>query len=171
MPASNSPAADPLATLLAIDLGLRSGLALYRRDGCLLWYRSTNFASIGRLKQAIPGILDEIATLERVVLEGGGQLATVWQRECQRRAIPCQTLAAETWRRRLLTPRQQQGTVIAKQSAGELARQVIDLLALKRPTSLRHDAAEAVLVGLYALLSSDWRDADKLAPLELLRSA
>lgn len=160
---STSSASDPLPTLLAVDLGLRSGLALYRRDGRLLWYRSTNFASLQRLKRAVGGILDPIDNLQAVVLEGGGQLAGPWQRECARRSIPCWTLAAEAWRRRLLLPRQQQTASQAKQQAGELAREVIVCLALKRPTSLRHDAAEAILIGFYALLRQDWLTAEQLA--------
>jgi hypothetical protein len=167
LPASTSPANEPLATLLAVDLGLRSGLALYRRDGRLLWYRSTNFGSVRRLKQALPGILDPLENLEFVILEGGGQLAEIWQRECARRALSCQTIAAETWRRQLLIPRQQQAAQQAKQSAGELARTVIDVLALKRPTSLRHDAAEAILVGLYALLRRGWGTSEQWASLGL----
>lgn len=169
MPASNSPATDSLATLLAVDLGLRSGLALYRRDGRLLWYRSTNFGSVRRLKQAVPGILDPIDGLQQVVLEGGGQLATVWQHECERRGLACTILAAETWRRRLLIPRQQQHAAQAKQSAGNLARKVIALLAEKQPTSLRHDASEAVLVGLYALLGEGWGDLEMLTTLGVPR--
>jgi hypothetical protein len=163
LPASTSPATDALPTLLAVDLGLRSGLALYRRDGQLLWYRSTNFGSVRQLKRGVPGILDGIDNLELVVLEGGGQLATVWQRECARRALPSDLIAAETWRRRLLIPRQQQSAGRAKQSAGELAREIIELLASKRPTSLRHDASEAILVGLYTLLSRGWGDFERLA--------
>jgi len=167
LPASRSSATESLSTLLAVDLGLRSGLALYRRDGRLLWYRSTNFGSVRRLKRGVPGILDGIDNLELVVLEGGGQLATVWQRECGRRILPCEVIAAETWRRRLLIPRQQQNAERAKQCAGELAREVIDTLALKRPTSLRHDASEAILVGLYALLNHGWGNSERLAALGL----
>lgn len=165
MPASTSPTPESLATLLAVDLGLRSGLALYRRDGRLLWYRSTNFGSVRRLKLAVPGILDPIENLKVVVLEGGGRLAEPWLRECQRREVPCQTIAAENWRKQLLIPRQHQDSQQAKQSAGELARAVIDCLALKRPTSLRHDAAEAVLVGLDALIRFGWYDVPRLAPI------
>lgn len=165
MPGSTSFTAEPQATLLAVDLGLRSGLAVYRNDGRLLWYRSTNFGSIRRLKQAVPGILDGIDNLQAVVLEGGGQLAEPWQRECLRRSFACQVVAAETWRRRLLIPRRQQGAQLAKQNAGELARAVIECLAVRRPTSLRHDAAEAVLVGLDALIRFGWHDAARLAPI------
>ncbi|HKI51257.1 MAG TPA: hypothetical protein VJ995_04235 [Geothermobacteraceae bacterium] len=168
MPASRSPANESLATLLAVDLGLRSGLAIYRRDGRLLWYRSTNFGSVRRLKSALAGILDPIENLKFVILEGGGQLAEIWQRECTRRALSCQTIAAESWRQRLLVPRQYQDAKQAKQHAGELARAVIDCLALKQPTSLRHDASEAVLVGLYALIEANWQDADRLTAISRL---
>jgi hypothetical protein len=165
LPGSTSSTAESQATLLAVDLGLRSGLAVYCNDGRLLWYRSTNFGSIRRLKQAVPGILDGIDNLQAVVLEGGGQLAEPWQRECQRRSLACQVVAAETWRSRILIPRRQLGAQLAKQNAGELARAVIECLAVRRPTSLRHDAAEAVLVGLDALIRFGWHDAARLAPI------
>jgi hypothetical protein len=35
-----------------VDLGLRSGLALFGSDGRLRWYRSQNFGSQSRLKRA-----------------------------------------------------------------------------------------------------------------------
>ena len=162
MPASKSSAAEGLPTLLAVDLGLRAGLALYRRDGCLLWYRSTNFGSAGRLRLAVGGILEQIENLQAVVLEGGGALATVWQRECLRRGLCCRAIAAETWQRMLLIPRQQLSARQAKQSADGLAREVIERLALKQPTALRHDASEAVLIGLYAVLQGGWQTPDQL---------
>ena len=39
-----------------------------------------------------------------------------------------------------------------------LARQVIEWSGARRPTSLRHDAAEAILVGLWAVLQEGWLD-------------
>ncbi|MEN9933480.1 MAG: hypothetical protein RLZZ387_59, partial [Chloroflexota bacterium] len=32
-----------MTTLLAVDVGLRAGLALFDQDGRLRWYRSHNF--------------------------------------------------------------------------------------------------------------------------------
>ena len=73
--------ADTLAeeTLLAIDLGLRCGLALYGRDGRLLWYRSSHFANRAQLKKAIYGILRPIQGLSLIMMEGDRELASFWR--------------------------------------------------------------------------------------------
>ncbi|MFP2910942.1 hypothetical protein ACLESD_39085, partial [Pyxidicoccus sp. 3LFB2] len=67
--------------LLAVDLGLRSGLAVYGRDGRLCEYRSQNFGSQSRLKRAVPSVLHGVGPLAWLVLEGGGPVADVWERE------------------------------------------------------------------------------------------
>jgi hypothetical protein len=36
---------DAMPVLLAIDIGVKTGLALYGHDGRLLWYRSQNFGT------------------------------------------------------------------------------------------------------------------------------
>ena len=69
-----------MGSLLAVDLGLKSGLALFNRDGTLAWYRSHNFGSRERLKRGIPGILETIPDISAIVMEGGGNLATVWEK-------------------------------------------------------------------------------------------
>jgi hypothetical protein len=56
----------------------------------------------------------------------------------------------EDWRKSLLLPYQRRSGADAKAAADGLARDVIDRSGAKRPTSLRHDAAEAILVGAWA---------------------
>ncbi len=146
----------PSPCLLAVDLGLRTGLALYGNDGRLLWYRSQNFGAPARLKRGAYGLLREIDGLEVIVLEGGGQLAEIWRKEAERRDLQVKQLHADRWRRDLLYPREQRSGPIAKESAGELARQVIDWSGAAQPTSLRHDAAEAILIGLWGVLDAGW---------------
>lgn len=146
-----------MRTLLAVDLGLRTGLALYGEDGRLLWYRSQNFGSAPRLRRAVPALLGE-AGLAWLVLEGGGPLADIWEREAARRGIPVLRIGAETWRERLLLPREQRTGKQAKGNADGLARRVIEWSGAPRPTSLRHDAAEAVLAGLWGVLEVEWLD-------------
>ena len=145
-----------LASLLAVDLGLKTGLALYGRDGRLIWYRSTNFGTAARLKRGIPGVLAEITNPVHIVLEGGGKLADIWEREAQQRYIDFQRIDAQTWRPRLLLPRQQRSRLKAKNTAVELAREVIAWSGAPRPTSLRYDAAEAILIGLWGVLEVGW---------------
>jgi hypothetical protein len=52
--------------------------------------------------------------------------------------------------------------------AAQLARNVIEWSGARRPTSLRHDAAEAILIGLWGVLSAGWLRA---LPPAILRSA
>jgi hypothetical protein len=145
-----------MATLLAVDLGLRAGLALYGDDGRLRWYRSQNFGTLTRLRRAAHRIFHELPDLQWLVIEGGGTLAESWQKEAARRELQVIQTSAETWRQQLLYPRQQRTGVDAKQHADHLARSIIDWSDAPRPTSLRHDAAEAILIGLWGVMKVGW---------------
>lgn len=52
-----------MRSLLAVDLGLRTGLAMYGDDSRLLRYRSQHFGTAASLRRAIRGMLD--GTLKR----------------------------------------------------------------------------------------------------------
>lgn len=147
-----------MPTLLAVDLGLRAGLALYNADGRLAWYRSHNFGSATRLRRGVYSILGEQPELAWLVLEGGGNLADIWIRAAERRTVRVRQIGAEVWRQRLLYQREQRSGVQAKHTADELARRVIAWSGAARPTSLRHDAAEAILIGLWGVLEVGWLD-------------
>lgn len=143
-------------SLLAVDLGLTTGLALYGPDGRLCWYRSKNFGTTARLRRGAAGLLEEIPGLAWLVLEGGGSLADIWEREAERRQLDVLRVSAEVWRRQFLYDRQQRSAALAKRAAGSLARQVIEWAGAPRPTSLRHDTAEAIMVGLWGVLQVGW---------------
>ena len=138
--------------LLAVDLGLRTGLAMYGADGRLRWYRSQNFGSATRLRRAVHGQLAALPELRWLVLEGGGNLAEIWEREAERRGLEVLRIGAEVWRERLLYTREQRTGAQAKSSADPFARRIIDWSGAPRPTSLRHDAAEAILIGFWGAL-------------------
>ncbi|HMB93592.1 MAG TPA: hypothetical protein VKP65_22260 [Rhodothermales bacterium] len=145
-----------MPSLLAVDLGLRTGLALYGGDGRLRWYRSQNFGSRSRLKRGVYGLLKELPDLAWLNIEGGGPLAEIWIREAERRTIQAQQIDAGRWRERLLHQREHRRSARAKQTADDLARRIIDWADAPRPTSLRHDAAEAILIGLWGVLEIGW---------------
>lgn len=145
-----------MPALLAIDLGLRSGLALYGADGRLRWYRSTNFGNRARLRRAVFPLLRAIPELQWLVAEGDRSLAAIWERAAQPLGARLQLVPAETWRNRLLLPREQRDGRSAKSHAGELARRVIEWSGAAAPTSLRHDAAEAIAIGLWGVLDQGW---------------
>lgn len=144
------------ACLLAVDLGVKTGLALYGCDGRLRWYRSHNFGTAARLRRGARQILDTEPGLAWLVLEGGGPLAELWKREATRRQLAVRQVSAEVWRRQLLYSRQQRSGLQAKEQADIVARRVIDWSQARRPTSLRADAAEAILVGLWGVLEVGW---------------
>jgi hypothetical protein len=150
------PAAD-LRRLLAIDAGLRAGIAVYRGDGRLESYRSTNFGSIRRLKSGVYGVVRSVAGLAGIVVEGGGGgYAEPWLKEAQRRGVRARSVDARVWRDRLLLARDRRTGVDAKEQADRVARRIIDWSGAPRPTALRHDAAEAILIGLWAVLDLGW---------------
>lgn len=142
--------------LLAVDAGLKTGLALYGRDGRLIWYRSQNYSSIQRLKRAVYGIYNETKDICVTLVEGGGPLADIWIKESQRRNIRYLQISAETWRNELLNQREQRNGKMAKLNADIPARRVIEWSGAPRPTSLRHDAAEAILAGLWGVHKIGW---------------
>lgn len=139
-----------MSVLLAVDVGLRTGLAFFTEDGRLQSYRSQNFGTPARLRRAAFALLGEHPTLRWIALEGGGQLAEIWKRAAERRGIEVMQIGAERWRERLLYDRERRSGEAAKENAGELARRVIEWADAPRPTSLRHDAAEAILLGVWA---------------------
>ena len=145
-----------MPALLAIDLGLRSGLALFGDDGRLRWYRSTNFGNRTRLRRAAFSLLRAIPELRWLVVEGDRTLAAIWERAAQPLGARLQLVPAETWRGRLLLPREQRDGRAAKDNAGTLARRVIQWSGAAAPTSLRHDAAEAIAIGLWGVLEQGW---------------
>jgi hypothetical protein len=145
-----------MGSLLSVDLGIRTGLALYCGEGRLLWYRSQNYGNTERLRRAVAGILGEIPDVEVLVIEGGGTLAVPWEREAERRGILVLKTSAEEWRRRLLLPREQRSGLQAKHHADGAARRVIQWSGAPPPTSLRHDAAEAILAGLWGVMRMGW---------------
>ncbi|HRW09794.1 MAG TPA: hypothetical protein P5121_32055 [Caldilineaceae bacterium] len=143
-------------TLLAVDLGLHSGLALYGNDGRLRWYRSHNFGNRSRLRRGVYTILSEIPDLCYLVMEGSGPYAAIWRKEAERRKIQVMQISAEEWRPALLLERQQRSGAIAKATAEQLARAVIRWSAAPTATSLDHNAAEAILIGLWGAVAVGW---------------
>jgi len=145
-----------VGSLLGVDLGLRTGLALYNQNGRLRWYRSRHFGSAAQLRRGARSVLKELPGLAWLIVEGSGPLAEIWTREAERWQVAVRQVRPEEWREALLWPREQRTGAEAKQNADQLARQVIEWSGARRPTSLRHDAAEAILIGLWGVLQVGW---------------
>jgi hypothetical protein len=134
-------------------------MALFGPDGKLRWYRSRKLGNTARLRRISHSLLEDIPDLAWLVLEGGGPLAKIWAAEAARREIPVLPVCAEVWRKLFFYPREQAGRSKAKRHASRIARQVIDWSGAPRPTSLRHDTAEAILIGMWGVLELGWIEA------------
>jgi hypothetical protein len=145
--------------LVAVDLGLRTGVAVYDGEARLLRYGSRNFGSRTRLRGGADAVLREVSRVDVLVVEGDRALGDIWAARAARRGATTLAVSPERWRARLLHQRERRSGRDAKAAADTLARRTIELLGDRRPTSLRHDAAEAVLIGLWGCLEVGWLDA------------
>lgn len=152
--------------LLAVDLGLHTGLALFGHDGRLKRYSSQHFGNRAHLKRAVLALLHEMPALSDLIVEGDRAMGEVWAKAAMRVGAVTRFVSAETWRPSLLLPREQHSGADAKSHALLLARQVITWSNAKAPTSLNDDAAEAILIGLWGVLQLGWLSA---LPAELRR--
>lgn len=148
----------PTGYLLAVDVGLHTGLAFFDETTRLHWYRSHHLANPQKLKKIIAKLLRTPPGPTHIYLEGGGQLADLWTREADKLSIAVRQIQAEQWRKRLFFPRQYPNGSRAKREAREVARRIITECGGKKPTHLRHDTAEAILIGLFGLLELGWLD-------------
>ncbi len=140
--------------LLGVDLGLSTGLALYEHPGRLVWYRSRHFPNQTTLKRGIHAMVRECPPLDFLILEGHRALAERWKQATP--GVRYLEVSAETWREELLIPRRRKDAATAKKSALEEAHRLIVESGLPRPTSLTHDAAEAILIGWWGV-GKVWR--------------
>lgn len=159
--------------LLAVDLGLKSGLSLYNEQGSLVRYEQFTF-NREMLQRDIVQIMVkweadtnneanfDFATgkpwkITHVAVEGGDtSLLATWTR-----AIPNISLlrvSPEEWRSELLNAKESQSGESAKAASRLIARQIVedfgsmDLHAGKFPT----DVAESVLLGMYCCRRLGW---------------
>ncbi|NLW82660.1 MAG: hypothetical protein GXY42_13475 [Desulfovibrionales bacterium] len=146
-----------MSALLAVDAGLRTGLALYSRHGRLMWCRSHNLGTTTRLKKAAARVLFELPELEYIVVEGGGQTAGIWEHAAQKRGVPCLAIQAQDWRSDFILPRQMVSGQKAKAAACALVNSILRREGWSSPTTPGHDAAEAALIGLWAAVRLGWR--------------
>lgn len=120
-------------------------------------YRSQNLGSRARLKRAAHSLLAEHPDLDRLVLEGGGNLAELWKAAGLRLDLRVRIMDAGVWRRGLLLPRERRSGALAKEAADGYARRIIAWSGAKTPKGkLKHDAAEAICIGLWACVEAGW---------------
>lgn len=146
----------PTEFLLAVDAGVRTGLALFDRSGKLLWYRSHNMGSVSALRRAAHNLLVGIAGLSVVVVEGGGPVAEAWIKTAGKLNLNVVKTDAGQWRKTLLLPRENRNSETAKHSAIILSQQIIRESGADSYNIPTHDAAEAILIGIWGTFISGW---------------
>ncbi|NMA46951.1 MAG: hypothetical protein GX945_10360, partial [Lentisphaerae bacterium] len=82
-----------------------------------------------------------------------------WRRSAERRGLTVMIVSAEQWREDLLFKRERRSGRQAKEYAEMLAGRVMDWSGMSRVGPLRHDVAEAVLCGLWAVRQIGWLEA------------
>ncbi len=140
---------QPQAVLLAIDVGMKAGLAWFDDDGTLIRARSTRFANRATLKRALPSIWTELPGVRQVVLEGQGDIADIFRKSALRAALPVQQFSAEEWRKDMLLARERRTGRQAKATAESLAMRIAHECGKPPRCAYDDDAAEAVLFGLW----------------------
>lgn len=148
IPSLENDTSDYQGNVLSVDLGVKTGLAIFTPEGRLLWYGSRNYGSKNSLRNDIPRLLQQYSPLRRLVMEGGGALYEVWDKEAQRRQIPVTAFHANYWREMLFGSDYLMHTNKAKDKAVEMAERVIDRLGVHKFSAPVHHAAEAILAGL-----------------------
>ena len=141
--------------LLSVDLGVRTGWALFDTDGRLCRLESRNFGSVSKMKSGIPTIVKAMPEIDVVVTEGGHRYAKLWFR-C-RPEWETELVSAEAWRPEFLKPREMRTGRLAKGRAIQLALELARADGCGALNHLNDDSAEAVLLGLWAVRQRGWR--------------
>lgn len=155
MISSLSPSADQ-PHVLAIDLGLRLGWSCYQSDGQLIAYGSHHCAQANKLNALSYNALKSLPPQSQLFVEGSGRLLKYWVKNAKRFELSMTTLHAEEWRIDCLPLKQRRCGKSAKAGALKIARTLIKSNASQAAASLRHDAAEACLIGWWALYQLGW---------------
>lgn len=148
---ASSLSAENTGNVMSVDLGVKTGIAVFSAQGMLLWYGSRNYGNKKSLRKDVPRLLHQYRPLRMLILEGGGALEEVWRREAEFRKIPVSSFHAGHWRELFFGSESLMHTERAKEKAVELALRVIHLIGVSRASVPIHHAAEAILSGLYFL--------------------
>ena len=151
-------AVESKSLLFSLDLGLRFGWALYTQELDLIAYGSRHCGSVAQFKALAYSSIKRLPHDSHVYVEGGGPLLKYWRNPAEKRSLYFRSVHAEQWRSDTLPITHQyhvRGTVM-KAEAIKRARPLILAQSGKRAKTLRHDAAEAILMGWWALYQIEW---------------
>jgi len=147
--------------LLAVDLGLRTATVVLDGKGELLDVHDWRFTDHPQLEGALQGILCN-HSITHVVVEGSDvKLVRIWRKAVEKYSpdLPFARVVAEDWRDALLLPKERKNKQSAKDAAVLIAKQFWNKkLEHESKAKLTKDAAEAILVGQYAIRVLGWVD-------------
>lgn len=124
----------PSSVLLSVDLGLRSGFALYNSTGQLISFAHHRFDTLQNLKTSILvelSILSKVYNLNHFVLEGDAVYGSIWTSAINQFAAENEKnvviiyIAPAEWRDRLLTSRERKSGRDAKRASRLISRQIM----------------------------------------------
>ena len=143
--------------LLAVDLGLRTGTAVFDGNGTVLAVETWRFHDPESLDLGLTEILTT-HNITHVVIEGEDRkLFYIWRRAIAKfEGVQLARVVADDWRRMLLSKKEMRDARKAKSAAGLIAKQVLKHNEELRDKKLSSDAAEALLVGRYAVRVLGW---------------
>lgn len=146
-----------MAALLAVDGGLRTGLAVWDDAGCLRTWRAARFPRRRALLAGARTILRDLPDdLVAIVVEGDRAWADAWSRAARPRGVRVVGVQAADWRVDMLGPAGLADARAAKRAAGERARALIAARAARGAPHLSHDAAEAICLGYWWANQLGW---------------
>jgi hypothetical protein len=166
--------------LLAVDLGLKSGVSLYNDEGKLLRYEQFHFdkrtlveTAIGILESWEDGASSLLATNEEdghsrplltnkithLVIEGGeNYMLRAWAEAAGSRRLCLLKVSPEEWRAELLIDKERTSGANAKAASRLIARQVVMDFGVmpQHEGKFRTDVAESVCLGMYVARKIGW---------------
>jgi hypothetical protein len=154
--------AESMQLLLAVDLGLRTGLCLFDSTGRLLRYADRQFDSEEDLERGAREVLsswerDAAHSIARVAIEGSDPgLVRAWSRAVGDRLVLI--ARPEHWRQDLLAPQDRGCRAKSKEASRSLARNIIDRFGAENLDRAPYstDCAESILVGLHVAQRLGW---------------
>ncbi|KAG7344488.1 calcineurin-like phosphoesterase [Nitzschia inconspicua] len=153
--------------LMAVDLGLKSGISLFNSQGNLVRYEQFQFHR-DTLEQKIPSIIEQWEQqagdgwkVTHIAIEGGDTaLLAMWERVTP--DISTLRVRPEEWRSELLTAKENKNGASAKAASRLIARQMVqDFGTMEHHTGkFQTDVAEAVLLGTHVARRLGWIQRD-----------
>jgi len=156
---SNGADSSKPRRLLAVDLGLRTGAALFDQDGKIIRVDSCRFNDHDALKQGLDDLIIKSGVTD-VVIEGEDRkLFNIWKKAIEQLPgnVNLARVIADDWRQDFLLKREQMNAYKAKEAASLIAKQFL-VGTEYESAKLSVDAHEAILIGHYSLRVLGWTD-------------